>query len=62
VLGFVGSGDAWIYSEGTLVKGRWSKEANGDPTVILGPDGTELPLIRGRIFMQVVPLNTKIGD
>lgn len=62
VLGFIGSGDAWVYSEGTLVKGRWSKPKAGDPTVILGPDGAELPFVRGRIFMQVVPLATKIGS
>lgn len=61
VLGFIGSGDAWIYSEGTLVKGRWSKPTTGDPTVILGPDGVELPFVRGRIFMQVVPRGTKIA-
>ncbi|MEO8273047.1 MAG: DUF3048 domain-containing protein [Chloroflexota bacterium] len=61
VLGFIGAGDAWVYSEGTLVKGSWSKPTSTDPTVILGPDGTELPFVRGRIFMQVVPLGTKIG-
>lgn len=61
VLGFIGSGEAWVYSEGTLVKGRWSKPKAGDPTVILGPDGKELPFVRGRIFMQVVPIGTKIG-
>lgn len=61
VLGFIGSGDAWIYAEGTLVKGRWSKPTDGDPTVIMGPDGVELPFVRGRIFMQVVPKGTKIG-
>lgn len=61
VLGFVGSGVAWIYSEGNLVKGRWSKPKDGDPTVITGTDGVEIPFVRGRIFMQVVPLGTKIG-
>jgi hypothetical protein len=61
VLGFIGSGDAWVYSEGTLVKGRWSKTSESAPTLILGSDGNELPLVRGRIFMQVVPLGTKVG-
>lgn len=61
VLGFIGSGDAWVYMEGNLVKGRWSKPSEGDPTVILGPDGVELPFLRGRIFMQVVPIGTKVG-
>ena len=62
VLGFIGSGVAWVYTEGTLVKGRWSKPHEGDPTVILGPDGVELPFVRGRIFMQVVPIGTKVGS
>jgi hypothetical protein len=61
VLGFIGSGVAWVYTEGTLVKGSWSKLHEADPTIILGPDGMELPFVRGRIFMQVVPLGTKVG-
>ena len=60
VLGFIGSGVAWIFSEGTLVKGRWSKAREGDPTLILGPDGQELAFVRGRIFMQVVPTGTSV--
>jgi Protein of unknown function (DUF3048) N-terminal domain/Protein of unknown function (DUF3048) C-terminal domain len=62
VLGFIGSGVAWIYSEGLLVKGRWSKPHANDPTIILGPSGEELPFVRGRIFMQVVPLKTPVGS
>ena len=58
---FVGSGVAWVYSEGNLVKGKWSKSKESSATIITGPDGEELPLVRGRIFMQVVPLGTKIG-
>lgn len=61
VLGFVGSGQAWIFSEGLLVKGRWSKPAESDPTIILGPDGSEMALVRGRIFIEVVPLGTRVG-
>lgn len=61
VLGFVGTGVATIFMEGRAIQGTWSKAGASDPTLILGPDGRELPLIRGRMFMQVVPTGTKIG-
>jgi len=61
VLGFVGSGPATIFMEGRRVEGTWSKADEAAPTLILGPDGTELPLVRGRIFIQVVPSGTKVA-
>jgi hypothetical protein len=60
VLGFVGSGVAWIFSEGRETIGRWSKPSELAPTLILGPDGQELPFVAGRIVMQVVPLGTAV--
>jgi hypothetical protein len=61
VLGFIGSGVARIYTEGTQILGRWSKLSAAAPTILLGPDGRELPLVRGRIFFQVVPLGTSVS-
>jgi hypothetical protein len=61
VLGFVGSGKAVVFMEGRLVTGTWSKPHENDPTMVRGPDGSELPLIRGRIFIQVVPLGTEVA-
>jgi hypothetical protein len=60
VLGFVGSGKAQYFMEGHVVDGTWSKAGEGDPTLFLGPDGTELPLLRGRLIIQVVPIGTKV--
>jgi hypothetical protein len=60
VLGFVGTGKASIFAEGRLIQGTWSKAGPTDPTFIFGPDGDELPLVRGRIFIQAVPIGTKI--
>jgi hypothetical protein len=62
VLGFVGSGKALVYSEGRMVEGTWSKASETSPTLVLGPDGAEVPFIRGRIFLQVVPLKTRISS
>jgi hypothetical protein len=60
VLGFVGSGKAQVFMEGRLISGSWSKAGPADPTLILGPGGEEMPLLRGRIFIQVVPIGTRV--
>jgi hypothetical protein len=60
VLGYIGTGKATIFMEGQAIQGTWSKASESAPTLILGPDGKELPLVRGRIFIQVVPTGTKV--
>ena len=60
VLGYIGTGKAQVFSEGRMVEGTWSKAGVPDPTLVMGPDGKELPLVRGRIFIQVVPVSTKV--
>lgn len=61
VLGFIGSGKARIFMEGRVVEGTWAKAGVTDPTLIYGPDGKELPLLRGRIIIQVVPIGTRVS-
>ena len=61
VLTFIGHGTAQVFSEGRLVDATWSKAGPFDPTIILGPDGEELSLVRGRIFVEVVPTETKVS-
>jgi hypothetical protein len=56
----IGTGGALVFSEGRTVEATWSKADAAAPTRILGPDGRELALIRGRIFIEVVPLGTTI--
>lgn len=56
----LGSGKAWIFVEGRLIKGRWSKSSDTAVTRFLDADGNEVPLVRGRTFIQVVPLGTKV--
>ena len=56
----VGKGDALIISEGKTVKATWSKAAVDAPTKLLDGEGYEVPLVRGRIFIEVVPLGTKV--
>ncbi len=60
VLGSIGTGRALVISEGRTIEGSWSKADAAGPTVITDADGVELPLIRGRIFIQVVPIGTRV--
>lgn len=60
VLGYIGSGKAMVFMEGRVIDATWAKAGVTDPTLIYGPDGIELPLLRGRIFIQVVPIGTKV--
>jgi hypothetical protein len=55
-----GKGKAWVFSEGRLIKGTWTKKGDTGPTRFLDRDGKEIPLVRGRTFIQVVPPGTKI--
>lgn len=56
----VGTGKAWIFNEGHLVKGSWRKRSDTGPTRLYDADGVEIELVRGRTFFQVVPTGTKI--
>jgi hypothetical protein len=60
VLGFIGSGKGVVLSEGRATPVTWSKASEQAPTIVMGPDGQELSLVRGRIFIQAVPVGTKI--
>jgi hypothetical protein len=56
----LGTGKAWIFNEGHLVKGTWRKRSDTGPTRLYDADGVEIQLVRGRTFFQVVPTGTKI--
>ena len=52
----VGTGEAWIATNGRTVKGRWSKASITAPTLLLGADGKPIRLTAGQTFVQVLPL------
>jgi hypothetical protein len=56
----LGTGVAWIFNEGHLVKGTWRKRTDTAPTRLYDADGKEIVLVRGRTFFQVVPPKTKV--
>lgn len=60
VLDQIGSGSALVFREGRVWKATWRKDSVGDITRFFALDGTEIPLVRGRTFIQVVPTGTKL--
>ena len=56
----VGSGPAWIASNGVTVRGTWRKPSTAAPTRFYGSGGQEVVLTAGQTFIQVVPPGTPV--
>jgi len=56
----VGSGRAWIATNGRTIAGTWRKDSFTAPTLFFGPDGSPVILTAGQTFVQVVPTGTAI--
>jgi hypothetical protein len=62
VVGDIGTGRALVYREGRRIEGTWSKADELAPTHLFDSSGAEIPLVTGRTFFQIVPLDTKVTD
>lgn len=54
VLDQIGSGEALVFSEGTVAKATWKKESATGLTRFYDKSGKEIALVRGRIFIQAI--------
>jgi hypothetical protein len=57
---FVGTGPAWIATNGKTIKGTWKKASFKAPTRFFDRAGNPVTLTIGQTFVQVVPRSTKI--
>jgi hypothetical protein len=57
----VGSGKAWISTNGTTVAGTWRKASQSAPTVLFDADGRQIVLTAGQTFVQVIPYGTSFS-
>lgn len=55
-----GKGTAWVFRDGLIIKGTWRSSGAGDLTRFYDAAGKEIPLVRGRIFIQVVSSGTNV--
>ncbi len=56
----VGSGKAIVFKEGQAIVGTWKKTSNAALTQLYDSSGKLIPLVRGEIFMQIVPIGTAV--
>jgi hypothetical protein len=56
----VGSGKAIVFEEGRAIVGTWKKSSNAGLTLLYDQGGNVIPLVRGEIFIQSVPLKTAV--
>ena len=49
----IGEGEAWVFTQGQVVKGRWQKPAADAVTRLLGADGQQIELTPGRTWVEL---------
>jgi hypothetical protein len=57
----VGSGKAWIATNGRTIVGTWKKTSVAGPTRFYDKDGKAVTLTRGQTFIQVMPLGSPVS-
>lgn len=53
----IGSGHAWIFQDGTVTAGTWSKADSGSQIKFSDSTGKEIALDRGQTWITAVPVN-----
>jgi hypothetical protein len=56
----VGSGKAIVFKEGRAISATWKKTSKTALTRVYDASGKEIPLVRGEIFIQSVPIGTAV--
>jgi hypothetical protein len=52
----VGQGDAWVFSDGQVVKGRWVRPDQAAPAQYVDAAGKPIKLTPGRTWVELVPV------
>jgi len=56
----IGSGRAWIATNGAVVRGTWKKTSAASPTRFFDRAGKQVTLTQGQTFIQVMPSGTPV--
>lgn len=49
----IGRGRAWIFTEGDLIRGSWSKPGADDVTLYRDSEGNPIELLPGRVWVEI---------
>lgn len=55
-----GTGNALIFIDGKVIKGKWSKKSRTERTIFLDEKGKEVNLNRGQIWIQTIPVGNTV--
>jgi hypothetical protein len=56
----VGVGDAWVFSDNKLVRGRWAKQDVASPTLLLDSNLAPIELTPGRTWVELVEIGAPV--
>ncbi len=56
----MGTGEAWIFSDGQLIRGTWAKPYPPAPTQFLDAAGNVIKLTPGRTWIELAPIGTPV--
>lgn len=57
----LGTGDALIFQNGTVIKGTWSKSAALDRDMFYDNNHKLIPLVRGQTWVEIVPAGNQVS-
>ncbi len=56
----LGTGEAWVFSNGQLIRGTWAKGFVGSITEYKDAAGTPIPITPGRTWVELVPVGRTV--
>jgi hypothetical protein len=60
IMNDTGAGKAYVFTDGVVTEGTWSKKSRTDRTTFWDKNDKEIPFNRGPIWIEVIPPNTAI--
>jgi Protein of unknown function (DUF3048) N-terminal domain/Protein of unknown function (DUF3048) C-terminal domain len=56
----VGEGEAWVFTDGKIVRGRWVRPAKEQPARYVDAAGKPIKLLPGRTWVELVPIGSPV--
>jgi len=56
----VGTGKAYVFRDGKVIKGTWERDSAADPTKFVDANGDEIPLTPGNTWVELLPENIPV--
>ncbi len=56
----IGSGNALVFQDGNVIKGTWAKRDETSAMKFYDENGKEVQLVRGKIFVEILPTGNKV--